>query len=93
MKRILTSFIILTIVTLLCAAQEQPQLGIVNRTQCTGFWRYDFNYQTTDSDGETPIVLSAAIFLSTKFHEKTETRPSWSMPEATPDTRLRSSPW
>lgn len=72
MKRILTSFFILTIVTLLCAAQEQPQLGIVNRTQCTGFWRYDFNYQTTDSDGETPIVLSAAIFLSTKFHEKTD---------------------
>lgn len=54
------------------AQEQQPQLGIVNRTQCSGFWRYDFNYTTTDIDEETPIVLSAAIFLSTEIHNKTK---------------------
>ena len=54
------------------AQEQQPQLGIVNRTQCSSFWRYDFNYTTTDIDEETPIVLSAAIFLSTEIHNKTK---------------------
>lgn len=39
----------------------EPAIGIVNRTNCGKFWRLDFNYATVDADGETPIVLSAAI--------------------------------
>ena len=73
MKKIITCFVLLLIATIMGVAQEQqPQLGIVNRTQCSGFWRYDFNYTTTDIDEETPIVLSAAIFLSTEIHNKTK---------------------
>ena len=49
----------------------EPFIGIVNRTNCGSFWRYDFNYETMDADGETPIVLSAAIFMSTPIHDKT----------------------
>lgn len=49
----------------------EPFVGIVNRTNCGSFWRYDFNYETMDADGETPIVLSAAIFMSTPIHDKT----------------------
>ena len=51
MKKIITCFVLLLIATIMGVAQEQqPQLGIVNRTQCSGFWRYDFNYTTTDID-------------------------------------------
>lgn len=53
------------------AQTSEVEKGIINRTQCGGFWRYDFNYQTVDADGETPIVLSAAIFLSNAVHDKT----------------------
>lgn len=53
------------------AQTSEVEKGIINRTQCGGFWRYDFNYQTVDADGETPIVLSAAIFLSNAVHNKT----------------------
>ena len=53
------------------AQTGEVEKGIINRTQCGGFWRYDFNYQTVDADGETPIVLSAAIFLSSAVHDKT----------------------
>lgn len=43
---------------------------IVSRTQTSGgFWRYDFHYTTTDIDGETPVELSAAIFMSTSLHD------------------------
>ena len=48
--------------TVVMAGTIEPFIGIVNRTDCGGFWRYDFNYETVDVDGETPIVLSAAIF-------------------------------
>ena len=53
------------------AQTGEVEKGIINRTQCGGFWRYDFNYETVDADGETPIVLSAAIFLSSAVHNKT----------------------
>ena len=53
------------------AQTGEVEKGIINRTQCGGFWRYDFNYETVDADGETPIVLSAAIFLSSAVHDKT----------------------
>ena len=56
--------------TVVMAGTIGPFIGIVNRTDCGGFWRYDFNYETVDVDGETPIVLSAAIFLSPDVHDK-----------------------
>lgn len=56
--------------TVVMAGTTEPFMGIVNRTDCGGFWRYDFNYETVDVDGETPIVLSAAIFLSPDVHDK-----------------------
>ena len=52
------------------AESTEPVIGIVNRMDCGGFWRYDFNYETVDADGETPIVLSAAIFMTHKVHDK-----------------------
>lgn len=71
MKRFLLLCFTLAIATAISIAQEsEPQLGITSRTNCSNFWRYNFNYETTDIDGETPIVLSAAIFLSTDIHNK-----------------------
>ena len=71
-KRIISTFLLLIMVWAPTMAQtSEVEKGIVNRTQCGGFWRYDFNYQTVDADGETPIVLSAAIFLSNAVHNKT----------------------
>ena len=71
-KRIISTFLLLIMVWAPTMAQtSEVEKGIINRTQCGGFWRYDFNYQTVDADGETPIVLSAAIFLSNAVHNKT----------------------
>ena len=52
------------------AGTTEPFIGIVSRTDYGSFWRYDFNYETVDVDGETPIVLSAAIFLSPDVQAK-----------------------
>ena len=30
--------------TVVMAGTIEPFIGIVNRTDCGGFWRYDFNY-------------------------------------------------
>ena len=57
--------------TVVVAQTTEPEIGIVNRTDCGGFWRYDFNYETIDADGETPILLSAAIFMTPDVHDKT----------------------
>ena len=62
-------FALLTTTTAL-ADTTQPEIGIVNRTNCGTFWRYDYNYETVDTDGESPIVLSAAIFMSSNIHDK-----------------------
>ena len=62
-------FALLTTTTAL-ADTIQPEIGIVNRTNCGTFWRYDYNYETVDTDGESPIVLSAAIFMSSNIHDK-----------------------
>ena len=71
-KRIISTFLLLIMVWASMTAQtSEVEKGIINRTQCGGFWRYDFNYETVDADGETPIVLSAAIFLSSAVHDKT----------------------
>ena len=43
---------------------------VVSRTETATFWRYNFRYETTDVDGKTPIVLSAAIFMSRQVHDK-----------------------
>ena len=43
---------------------------IVSRKETATFWRYNFRYETTDVDGKTPIVLSAAIFMSRQVHDK-----------------------
>ncbi|MDD5895111.1 MAG: hypothetical protein PUC79_02290 [Prevotellaceae bacterium] len=52
------------------AETTEPAIGIVNRKSCGTFWRIDFNYKTIDTDGETPIVLSAAIFMSKSIYDK-----------------------
>ncbi|MGN1228231.1 MAG: hypothetical protein ACI4T5_01070 [Prevotella sp.] len=74
MKVLKRTFVVLTIllVSTLAVADttDEPVIGIVGRTECGSFWRYDFNYETVDADGETPIVLSAAIFMTPKVHDK-----------------------
>ena len=74
MKVLRRTFVILTIllVSTLAVAEttDEPVIGIVGRTECSGFWRYDFNYETVDADGKTPIVLSAAIFMTKSVHDK-----------------------
>ena len=73
MKVLRRFFVVLSVLlasTSVVAESTEPVVGIVNRTNCGGFWRYDFNYETVDADGETPIVLSAAIFMTHKVHDK-----------------------
>ena len=55
----------------LMAQTTKPETGLVNKTNCGSFWRFDFNYETIDADGETPIVLSAAIFMTNSVYSKT----------------------
>lgn len=58
---------ILLVFTLLLAAvtgfADNEELGIYNKTDLGDFWRYDFRYLTTDTDGVSNITLSAAIFM------------------------------
>ena len=54
------------------AQTAEPVIGIVNRTNCGIFWRLDFNYETVDADGETPVVLSAAIFMTNSIYNKNQ---------------------
>ena len=54
------------------AQTAEPVIGIVNRTNCGIFWRLDFNYKTVDADGETPVVLSAAIFMTNSIYNKNQ---------------------
>ena len=74
MNKLRKSFVLLLVllVSTLAVAEttEEPVIGIVGRTDCGSFWRYDFNYETVDADGETPIVLSAAIFMTKSVHDK-----------------------
>ena len=73
MKTLRIAWFILSVLlasTRTVAETTEPLLGIVNRTDCGSYWRYDFNYETVDADGETPIVLSAAIFLTPQIHDR-----------------------
>ena len=74
MKVLKRTFVVLSllIVSTLAVAEttDEPVIGIVGRTDCGSFLRYDFNYETVYADGEKPIVLSAAIFMSQSVHEK-----------------------
>ena len=70
LRRFLVVLSVLLASTSVVAESTEPVVGIVNRTNCGGFWRYDFNYETVDADGETPIVLSAAIFMTPDVHDK-----------------------
>ncbi len=49
---------------------DGEELGIYNRTDLGSFWRYDFRYLTTDTDGVSPITLSAAIFMHKDLYSK-----------------------
>ncbi len=64
----------LLFVTMLLAAvmvfADGEQLGIYNRADLGNFWRYDFRYQTTDTDSVSPITLSAAIFMHKDLQSK-----------------------
>ena len=55
MNKLRKSFVLLLVllVSTLAVAEttEEPVIGIVGRTECSGFWRYDFNYETVDADG------------------------------------------
>lgn len=69
---------ILTIVILMVSAMSFAATSdtdcIIARTLTSGgFWRYDFQYSTVDTDCQTPIVLSAAIFMSKDAHDKVVT--------------------
>lgn len=67
MKRFFTACLALIVVA---TGFAKVELGIVNRQQFYSLWRFDFNYETTDTDGKTPITLSAAIFMSGDIHDK-----------------------
>lgn len=58
MRRVIRMTLLAVVVwltsTVVMAGTIEPFIGIVNRTDCGGFWRYDFNYETVDVDGETP---------------------------------------
>ena len=41
--------------TVMVADTTEPEIGIVKRTDCGGFWRYDFNYETVDADGNAVL--------------------------------------
>lgn len=66
-KRLLLT--VSAVMVAMVSVAQTPELGIVKRTDCGTFWRYDFNYATTDVDGETPVTLSGAIFMSSAVHE------------------------
>ena len=55
MKVLRRTFVVLSVllVSTLAVAEttDEPVIGIVGRTDCGGFWRYDFNYETVESDG------------------------------------------
>ena len=73
MRKLLLCIVTLSVLltsTIVMAETTQPEIGIFNRINCGTFWRYDFNYETVDADGETPVILSAAIFLARKIHDK-----------------------
>ena len=73
MRKLLLCIVTLSVLltsTIVMAETTQPEIGIVNRINCGTFWRYDFNYETVDADGETPVILSAAIFMARKIHDK-----------------------
>ena len=75
MRRIRKIMLILTILmasVTVMAQTAEPVIGIVNRTNCGIFWRLDFNYETVDADGETPVVLSAAIFMTNSIYNKNQ---------------------
>ena len=65
--KLIKAFVVLSVllVSTLAVAEttEEPVIGIVGRTECGGFWRYDFNYKTVDADGKTPIVLLSLIHI------------------------------
>lgn len=65
MRRTPLLFLILFLAAAWCRAD-----GFTSKTQCQGFWRYNFEYVTTDIDGHTPLRLSAAVFLSNAVHER-----------------------
>lgn len=66
-KRLLLT--VSAVMVAMVSVAQTPELGIVKCTDCGTFWRYDFNYATTDVDGETPVTLSGAIFMSSAVHE------------------------
>lgn len=69
-------FLILILLVVSATSYAEDADGIVARTQTNGgFWRYDFHYTTVDIDMKTPIVLSAAIFMSQAVHDKEATSP------------------
>ena len=74
MKVLRRTFVVLSVLLVstlaLAETSDEHVIGIVGRTECSGFWRYDFNYETVDADGKTPIVLSAAIFMTKSVHDK-----------------------
>lgn len=61
--------VLLFAVSSVANAQETEADHIVARTEIDGGkWRYDFHYTTVDIDVVTPIVLSAAIFMSPEVY-------------------------
>lgn len=88
---------IITIVLLVASAMSFAQTSdtdcIVERTQTSGgFWRYDFHYTTADIDGQTPIVLSGAIFMSQDVHDKKITSPGCALMNHYTITREADAP-
>lgn len=59
--------------TVMVADTTEPEIGIVKRTDCGGFWRYDFNYETVDADGN-------AVLPETDRRRRQNRRTNYRMP-------------
>ncbi len=68
MKKTTLAFTMLLAAVAGFAGNEEP--GIYNRTDLGSFWRYDFRYLTTDTDGVSNVTLSAAIFMHKDLQSK-----------------------
>ncbi len=69
MKKFLLLFCLLMSVTS-SFAEYSEELGIYNKVLIKNtYWRYDFRYQSKDTEGK-PVVLSAAIFINKNLENK-----------------------
>lgn len=64
------------------SAQTDPAEGIVSVTNLGGsreVRRINFNYTSVDSDNETPLLLSGAVYISGELYDRRKNATGWLM--------------